>query len=58
MKKSSQSGHVSGTAKNQNESPVINDISLSNRLTVSDTERGVFRRMNECTPANELLLRG
>jgi len=31
---------------------------LSNTLNFSETERGICRRMNECTPANELIIRG
>ena len=37
---------------------VITEVSLSNRLTISETARSVVREMNKNTPANELLIRG
>ena len=58
MKKSTEAGCVTGTAKNQNTNPVITEVSLSNRLTISETERGIIARMDKCTPDNELKLRG
>ena len=37
---------------------VITEVSLSNRLTISETERGIIARMDRCTPDNELKIRG
>jgi hypothetical protein len=37
---------------------VITEVSLSNRLTISETAKSVLREMDKNTPSNELLLRG
>ena len=58
MKVSELTRPVLPTTTKEGNDRVITEVSLSNRLTISETARSVVREMNKNTPANELLIRG
>jgi len=58
MKNERETRPVLPTTTKEGNDRVITEVSLSNRLTISETARSVLREMDKNTPANELILRG